>query len=47
MPGELQAAHNTLDRAVVAAYGGKGFKSESERVAELMERYQKLVGNPI
>jgi hypothetical protein len=42
-PPELVKAHNNLDRAVVAAYGGKGFNSEAERVADLMERYQKLI----
>ena len=40
---ELTKAHNNLDRAVVAAYGGPGFKTEAERVADLMKRYQKLV----
>ena len=43
MPPELTKAHNNLDRAVVAAYGGPGFKTEAERVADLMKRYQKLV----
>ena len=43
MPLDLVKAHNNLDRAVVAAYGGKGFNSEAERVADLMERYQELV----
>lgn len=43
MPLELVKAHNNLDRAVVAAYGGKKCNSEAERVADLMERYQKLV----
>ena len=42
MPYELVKAHNNLDRAVVAAYGGKGFSSEAERVADLMERYKEL-----
>jgi hypothetical protein len=42
MPPELTKAHNNLDRAVVAAYGGPGFKTEAERVAELMNRYKQL-----
>jgi len=45
MPPELTKAHNNLDRAVVAAYGGPGFTTEAERVADLMERYQKLVAD--
>ncbi|MCL2625358.1 MAG: N-6 DNA methylase [Cystobacterineae bacterium] len=44
MPPALLKAHNTLDRAVKNAYGGKGFATEAERVADLMERYQRLVG---
>jgi len=43
MPQELVKAHNILDKAVVNAYGGKGFLTEAERVADLMERYQQLV----
>jgi hypothetical protein len=43
MPPELVKAHNKLDKAVVAGYGGKGFKSEAERVSDLMERYQELM----
>lgn len=43
MPPELVKAHNALDKAVKAAYGGKGFTTEAERVADLMERYQALV----
>lgn len=42
MPPELVKAHQTLDRAVDAAYGKKGFTSEAERVAFLFERYQQL-----
>lgn len=42
MPPELVNAHSTLDTAVKKAYGGKGFASEAERVADLMERYQDL-----
>ena len=43
MPPELVKAHNNLDRAVMAAYGMKGMKSETEIVSLLMERYQQLV----
>ncbi|MCL2083014.1 MAG: N-6 DNA methylase [Oscillospiraceae bacterium] len=45
MPDELAKAHRTLDTAVKNAYGGKGFVSEAERVADLMERYGVLVEN--
>jgi len=45
MPPELTKAHNNLDRAVVAAYGGPGFTTEAERVADLMKRYLKLVAD--
>jgi hypothetical protein len=42
MPPELARAHQTLDRAVDAAYGKKSFASEAERVAFLFERYQAI-----
>jgi len=48
MPPELVKAHQTLDRAVDAAYAriepgrSGGFKTEAERVAFLFERYQRL-----
>ena len=42
MPPELAKAHQALDKAVDAAYGKNGFKSEAERVAFLFERYQQL-----
>jgi hypothetical protein len=42
MPPELVKAHQALDKAVDAAYGKAGFKSEAERVAFLFERYQHL-----
>lgn len=42
MPPDLVKAHQTLDRAVDAAYGKTAFKSEAERVAFLFERYQQL-----
>jgi hypothetical protein len=43
MPSELAKAHKVLDNAVKNAYGGKGFASEAERVADLMERWGKLI----
>jgi hypothetical protein len=42
MPPALVKAHQTLDRAVDAAYGKRSFKSDAERVAFLFERYQAL-----
>jgi hypothetical protein len=42
MPPVLLKAHQTLDRAVDAAYGGKSFASEAGRVAFLLARYQAL-----
>ena len=42
MPPQLVRAHQTLDRAVDAAYGKKSFASEAERVAFLFERYQTI-----
>ena len=42
MPPVLVKAHQTLDRAVDAAYGKRSFKSDAERVAFLFERYQQL-----
>ncbi|MCL2852413.1 MAG: methylase [Defluviitaleaceae bacterium] len=42
MPAELAKAHKALDNAVKNAYGGKGFATEAERVADLMERYMLL-----
>ena len=47
MPPVLLKAHQTLDRAVDAAYGVKGFKSEAERVAFLFTRYQQLLAASI
>ncbi len=41
MPPALLKAHQTLDRAVDAAYGKTTFKTEAERVAFLFELYQK------
>lgn len=45
MPPELIKAHNKLDKAVIDAYGGAGFKSEAERVADLMQRYARLTNS--
>ncbi len=42
MPPLLVKAHQTLDRAVDAAYGKRSFASDAERVAFLFERYQAL-----
>jgi hypothetical protein len=42
MPPALLKAHQVLDKAVDAAYGKTGFKSEAERVAFLFTRYQQL-----
>lgn len=42
----LQKAHTKLDRAVWAAYSAT-WKSEGECVADLMERYQKLVAREL
>lgn len=42
MPPALVKAHQTLDRAVDAAYGKRKFTSDVERVAFLFERYQHL-----
>ncbi len=42
MPPELRHAHQENDRAVMAAYGFKPDMTESECVAELFNRYQKL-----
>lgn len=42
MPGELVKAHQALDRAVDAAYRSSKFSNERERVAFLLDRYQKI-----
>ena len=41
MPPLLLRAHQTLDRAVDAAYGRRDFASEAERVAFLFDLYQR------
>ena len=46
MPETLLKAHNTLDKAVDAAYGYKGGKDDALRVAFLFEQYQKLIAPP-
>lgn len=42
MPPELRKAHQSNDKAVMAAYGFKHDMEESQIVAELMKLYQKL-----
>ncbi len=42
MPPLLVKAHQTVDRAVDAAYGKRSFTSDADRVAFLFERYQAL-----
>ena len=41
MPPILLKGHQTLDRAVDAAYGKTNFKTEAERVAFLFDLYSK------
>jgi len=41
MPANLSAAHKTLDKAVDAAYGKKGLKTDAERVAYLFSLYEQ------
>jgi hypothetical protein len=43
MPAELRKAHTANDRAVDAAYGYKGDKSDAARVAFLFDLYGKLI----
>jgi hypothetical protein len=43
MPPVLVKAHQTLDKAVDAAYGKRTFTSDADREAFLFEQYQKLV----
>ena len=43
MPKKLYKAHKDLDKAVLELYGYTPDMSESEIVADLMVRYQKLV----
>ena len=44
MPPELIKAHTALDNAVLALYGLSPQCTEAEIVADLLNRYQKLVG---
>ena len=49
MPANLSTAHKALDRAVDAAYGKKGLKTDAERVAYLFtlyEQYTSLLASP-
>jgi hypothetical protein len=41
MPANLTKAHQTLDKAVEAAYGRRNFSNEAERVAFLFELYKQ------
>ena len=41
MPANLTKAHATLDKAVDACYGKRGFKSDGERVAYLFTLYEQ------
>ena len=43
MPPDLRKAHKALDKAVMELYGYMQDMSESEIVADLMVRYQKLI----
>ena len=43
MPPELRKAHQSNDRAVMAAYGFNTKMTESECVAELFKMYEKLI----
>lgn len=45
MPTELLKAHAAVDKAVDAAYGYKGVKNDTARVAFLFELYGELVGD--
>jgi len=46
MPPDLRKAHQTLDKAVDAAYGRKNFASDAERVAFLFELYHQYTKLP-
>lgn len=45
MPQDLRKAHQTLDRAVDAAYGKKNLTSDAERVSFLFELYRQYTNN--
>jgi hypothetical protein len=42
MPANLTKAHAALDKAVDAAYGKKGLKTDAERVAFLFTLYEQI-----
>ena len=44
MPAELSKAHQTVDRAVDAAYGRRTFASDADRVAHLFDLYHRCTG---
>ena len=41
MPANLNAGHRLLDKAVDAAYGKRGLKTDAERVAYLFTLYER------
>lgn len=43
MPAKLVKAHQALDKAVDAAYGKRGLKSEAERMSLLFDLYKTLI----
>ena len=43
MPNDLQKAHEKLDHAVMDAYGYSKDTSEDEIVADLLNRYERLI----
>lgn len=45
MPADLVKAHDSLDDAVDALYGGRKFAGEADRLAFLFERYAELTAN--
>jgi hypothetical protein len=47
MPEDLTKAHAALDRAVDAAYGQKGFSSDTDRVAFLLKLYSEYTSLPL
>ena len=47
MPANLRKAHTELDKAVDAAYRKEPFKTEAERVAYLLDAYQRLTTTPL
>ena len=42
MPEDLLVAHKALDKAVDACYTAKPFKTDSQRIAFLFDRYAEL-----